>query len=175
MEIDGVKSVGCCIHESRQGLMALDFALGLAGRLSVPVSAYRFQDSPFEPAPSDDEQGTWYGESAMTKEDVIPHVSFVNCQGPAWDELHRRYGRQEFQVMVLPLLDYNTTFQGRHLQEIALRFLCPTVLVGPCSTKEYYPNKPATKMLTEFESCEGFKRRVASSEELCRRFEQHGS
>lgn len=163
MNVDTIMSVGCCIHDSEQGLMAFDFALGLAGRLSVSLVAYRFLDNPFETETSDTAQKTWYDESLEDETDsIIPHVRCLTCKGTAWDELNRRFGRREFQLLALPIPDYSTTFQGRSFHEIALRFLWPTVLVGPSSVREYYLNNLASQVFNEIELLDDLRLRADS-------------
>jgi hypothetical protein len=70
-------------------------------------------------------------------------VGFRLCEDNEWTELHRCLVIREFQVLVLGYPAAAATFAGKAIEEFANQFVCPVVLVGPQSARQFHINTRA--------------------------------
>ena len=147
-----MKDVGFCAHFSRQGDWAFEFALSLARRLKHRLNIFYFPrldwSSPIRPTGElnwneltilDRRVREYYDE----KLGDFVEVGFRVCEDLIDTELRRCLFRREYQVMVLPYLDYGAIFGDDTIESFAYRFNGPIVLVGPERPDQHYLNPPA--------------------------------
>jgi hypothetical protein len=155
MTIPTLNAVGFCAHYSEAGDWAFEYALQLAREHGVQLNVFHFLADPYDPAarPPDlsrqeradliiqkeRELRLYYDRLAGDYLDV----GFRLCEDNEWTELHRCLLIREFQILVLAYPEWHASFAGRPLEEFAEAFVCPVVLVGPVSRRQYHLNRPA--------------------------------
>jgi hypothetical protein len=156
MTVPAISAVGFCPNHSKPGDWALEYALRLARSAELQLNILLFLSDPFarhrEPPPPpgsarnrlavDLERGErLYLEDRL--EDYL-RVGCRVCEGDEPHELHRCLSRHEFQVLVLPYPTPGAVFAGVPIEEFAESLVCPAVLVGPSSSREFRLNGPAS-------------------------------
>jgi hypothetical protein len=133
MAIPTLNAIGFCAHYSRQGDWAFDYALELSRRHGIQLNVFHFLADPYDPdalPPTPPFQGRaeprwwWRRERELRmyydeRAGDYLEVGFRLCQDNEWVELHRCLVDQEFQVLVLGVVDANATFAGKPLEEFA--------------------------------------------------------
>ena len=159
MTIPRLNAIGFCAHYSKQGDWAFDYALRLTRMHGIQLNVFHFLSDPYDPdsepprdLPRDElnrlivererELRLYYDERAG---DYL-QVGFRLCEDNEWTELHRCLVDREFQILVLGYVGENATFAGKPIQEFAESFICPVVLVGPDSPRQFHLNAGAALM-----------------------------
>jgi hypothetical protein len=145
MTIVSLDAVGLCSHYSRVGDRAFRYGLGLARRRGLQLNVFAFLQDPFvEYVPSEGpcalrgdarERAVLAQEQRLreyydTKLGDFLDVGFRVCEGCENLELRRCLKRREFEVLVIPRLGPDALFGNLPIDEFALRFMSPVVLVG---------------------------------------------
>lgn len=132
-----LKSVGLCAHYSPVGDRAFRYALALARRDRIQLNIFHFSAEP--QARADFELRQYYEDRLGDYLDV----GFRVCEGEKTVELRRCLFRGEYQLLVVPYLERGAPFGETTIEDFALRFLSPVVLVGRWRKVRYYLNSQA--------------------------------
>ncbi len=151
-----LESVGLCAHYSKQGDWAFDVAFEMARQRNIQLNIFYFLEDPYglDDAPPE-------GISREERNDIIVQkerelrfyyddrlgehlkAGFRVCEDREWTELRRCLIKREFQLIVVPYLDPDTTFGGQPIETFAYEFGAPMILVGPHHPDEVRLNQPA--------------------------------
>jgi hypothetical protein len=146
MTIITLQSVGFCADETPVGDRAFRFAADLAERRGLQLNVFAFLQSPFEPydpersrlcnLPRAERDAMLVARDRRLREyyderlgDFLD-VGFRVCEDCETMELRRCLKRREFQVLVIPYHGPGATFGNVPVEEFAVDFLSPVVLVG---------------------------------------------
>jgi hypothetical protein len=145
MTIPALESVALCAWLTPAGDRAFRYAFALARRRGLRLEVFSFVESPFElrspglapgvlPAAARrdvvlaaDRDVRFYYEPRLG--DFVD-VGFRVCDGPEELELRRCLSRRQYQVLVLPYAERGGPFGRSSIEEFALRFPAPVVLVS---------------------------------------------
>jgi hypothetical protein len=151
-----LESVGLCAQYSKQGDWAFDFAFNLARERNIQLNIFYFLEDPYKRGEEKNQP-----LSQKEKEDLMikkekelrmyyddrlgEHLKagFRVCEEREWTELRRCMVKREFQLIVVPYPEENATFGGQPIEEFALRFVAPVMLVGPNNPSDVSLNPPA--------------------------------
>jgi hypothetical protein len=156
MTVAAISQIGFCAHYAPQGDWAFELALDLARRGGRRLNIFHFARDPYDPGDagagglSPEEQARFLVEREKRLRLYYDErlgdymdVGFRLCEDSEWTELHRCLAHREFQLLVLAHPRRDATFGGRPILRFAHAFVCPLVLVGPDSPREYRLNAPA--------------------------------
>lgn len=164
MAIQTLNAVGFCAHYSEQGDRAFKYALKLSQKFGIKLNVFHFLSDPYvendnklKGLPKDEieriaiakekDLRLYYEEMAGEYLDV----GFRVCYDNSWIELHRCLIVREFQILVLGHPGEGAMFNGRKIEDFAMRFTSPVILVGPHSDDELYFNQQAALMNEQIE------------------------
>lgn len=155
-----MEKIGLVAHYSKQGDWAFETAFRLARTGNASLNIFHFLESPYEvpvdTAPSSPSECT-YDAKALVEwdrklreyyedrlEDFVD-VGFRVCENGRHNlELRRCLKRKEYQLLIVPYLDYGVTFGNMPIEEFAYRFNAPLLLVGPEHRDQYLLNLPGS-------------------------------
>jgi len=157
-----IDTVGLCAHFSPQGDWAFEFALTLARRREVQLNIFHFLADPFDPT---DRTGRYLQPDDRARliiererdlrfryEDRLGDyllAGFRLCEENEWKELHQCLTKREFQVLVMPWPDPDSSFGARPIADFVDAFVCPVVTVGPDSPYDLVLNRPAAHIASQ--------------------------
>jgi hypothetical protein len=157
MTIPTLNAIGFCAHYSEEGDWAFDYALDLSRLHGVRLNVFHFLADPYDPdavRSSFETRGELNRLTVARERELRMYydqragdyleVGFRLCEDNEWLELHRCLVDQEFQVLVLGYAGKSATFSGKPIEEFADSFICPVVLVGPDSPRQFHLNKAAS-------------------------------
>lgn len=169
MTVQTIRGVGLCARMTQAGDWAFDYALDLATTHDVRLDIFFFPTPPSEAHAS---RGR-HGESAdLAPQDKVNlekdmrlyyeemlgdfiNVGFRLCEGDEEPELRRcLLIRQEYDLLVVPYESFHSLFGKRSVEEFIESMPCPTVLVGPESSRQFFINS-AAKLSLEALGLEG--------------------
>jgi hypothetical protein len=159
-----VDKIGLVADYSERGDWAFNLALELARSRQMQLNIFHFLQSPYSipqditPSEIPAEQCDAIGMVAEDRElreyyddrlgDFVD-VGFRACGNPRHNlELKRCLKGKEYQLLIIPYLDYGVSFGNMPLEEFAYRFTAPVVLVGP-ENQEQYSLNPAARLLND--------------------------
>jgi hypothetical protein len=157
-----VEKIGLVSDYSEQGDWAFDVAFGLA-KSRKQLNIFRFLESPFdlrlditssqllmhaitaeELVAKDKELREYYDDRLGDYE----NVGFRICESGRHNlELHRCLKKKDYQLLVIPYVQFGATFSNMPIEEFAYRFTAPVILVGPRQPIELHLNPPAALIL----------------------------
>ncbi|MCU0728268.1 MAG: universal stress protein [Planctomycetes bacterium] len=180
MTVLSFRNIGLCAQYSPTGDRALRYALGLARHHGVQLNIFSFLHDPFtgtfgaepELAPADRERRLVQADQALREYydgrlgDALD-VGFRVCEGSENVELRRCLKRGEYQILVMPYLDRGGRFGDLPIEEFAMRFLAPVVLVGRGRRVRYYLNPQAVILGDKLNLFKGSWRPLHSVDQSC--------
>ncbi len=154
-----VTKIGLVAHYSPQGDWAFDAALQMARTRQATLNVFQFLESPYE-APLDlppsqvstrefddkilidaDRRLREYYDDSLGE---FVDVGFRVCESGRHNlELRQCLKRREFELLIVPYLEYGSTFGNMPVEEFAYRFNAPVMLVGPELAQQYHLNPSA--------------------------------
>ncbi len=156
MAIPTLNAIGFCAHYSQEGNWAFDYALELSRMHGVQLNVFHFLADPYDPraTPPDFSSRKELNDLVVEREKELRlyydkragdylEVGFRLCEDNEWTELHRCLVDREFQILVLGYPSPDATFAGKPIEEFAESFVCPVVLVGPSSPRQFHLNDGA--------------------------------
>ena len=176
-----LKSVGLCAHYSPVGDRAMRYALALARRYHLQLNIFSFVHDPFHPGvlPTLDEIPPDEREHRIAAADLelreyyedrlgdYLDVGFRVCEGSENIELRRCLKRGEYQLLVVPYHEHGGSFGDLPVEEFALRFLAPVVLVGRWRKVRYYLNAQAAMLADKLNLFRGTWRSLHPVDRSC--------
>lgn len=162
------KGIGLCAIFSRQGDWAFDYALSLARLHKTRLNIFHFLSSPYRMR-----RDVVFADAEKTKtltvtpdfieekdkemrerfEDRLEdytEVGFRLCEGNDEFELKKCFRKGEYAILVIAYQKKGAQFGGTTtIEEFALKFKGPVVLVGPDSPDTLYINGPAHQYLPD--------------------------
>jgi len=157
MAISTFNSVGFCVHYSKQGDWAFDFALQLSKKHSVKLNVFYFLRDPYDPNDATFQKLSRSNleKLAIAEEKKLRlyydelagefiNVGFRVCYDESWTELHRCLMIREFQLLVLAYTKKGAFFAKKPIEEFANNFISPVILVGPESPEHLCLNNQTT-------------------------------
>jgi hypothetical protein len=175
MTIPTLNAVGFCAHYSTQGDWAFDYALRLSRAHAVQLNVFHFLADPYDDdavpptglsrqevlklvVEKERELRMYYDERAGDYLDV----GFRLCEDNSWRELHHCLVIREFQILVLGYVAPGAQFAWKPIEEFADSFVCPVVLVGPDSPRQFRLNGGATLIRDKLGLPEGTWERIGA-------------
>jgi len=158
MTVKRLSGVGYCARLSPVGDWAFGYALRLAQRQDVRLNIFFFPTPPCRTHAARGRQGERLHVGEKEKIELerwvrlyyddrlgdFVNVGFRLCEGDEDPELRRcLLIRKDYDVLVLAYEHHGCPFGERPIEEFAERMACPTVLVGPGRSDEFYLNTPA--------------------------------
>jgi len=163
-----MNGIGLCAIFSRQGDWAFDYALRLARHHKTKLNIFHFLESPYmlrrdivfvdaektETAAVTsqlvDRKDREMREMFDSKLGDYVDVGFRLCEGSNEIELRKCFRKGEYEVLVVAYDQKGADFGGTTtIEEFALRFKGPVVLVGPDSHDSFYLNHAAEMMIDD--------------------------
>jgi hypothetical protein len=180
MTVLSFRNIGLCAHYSPTGDRALRYALGLARHHGVKLNIFSFLHDPFtetagtepELAPRERDRRLVTADQALREYydgrlgDVLD-VGFRVCEGSENVELRRCLKRGEYQILVMPYLEPGGQFGDLTIEDFAMRFLAPVVLVGRGRRVRYYLNPQAVILGDKLNLFKGSWRPLHSVDQSC--------
>lgn len=158
MTVQAIRGVGLCARMTQAGDWAFDYALDLATTHDVKMDIFFFPTPPSEAHPSRGRRGESADLSPQDKvnlekdmrlyyEEMLGdfiNVGFRLCEGDEEPELRRcLLIRKEYDILVVPYEEAHSLFGQRTVEEFIETMPCPTVLVGPESSRQFFINSAA--------------------------------
>ncbi len=165
--------IGFVSHYSEQGKWAFKLAFELAKRKNLQLNIFCFSDAtytePFNLKPGYESPKT-VGKSKLVDEerklrehydeylDDYLDVGFKLCTRKKHSfEIKSCMIKNEFQILVIPYVNYEMKMDEFPILEFAGNFGAPVILVGPEMEHQYHINYPATIMVNLGSLPERFK------------------
>ncbi|MFC1835976.1 universal stress protein [Thermodesulfobacteriota bacterium] len=169
-----MNGIGLCAIFSQQGDWAFDYALWLARKHKTKLNVFQFLESPYQLrrdvvfvdsekkktatvspeliAEKDKELRTSYDDRLGDYTDV----GFRLCEGSNEWELKKCFKRGDYEVLVVGYNAKGADFGGTTtIEEFALKFKGPLVLIGPDAPDQYFVNDKAKEMLDQLNIPDG--------------------
>jgi hypothetical protein len=159
-----LRGIGYCARMTAAGDWAFEYALELAVSHGVRLNIFSFPSPPCQPHVTRGRRGERAQLSpekllAMERETRLYYdrllggyvnVGFRLCEGDEEPELKRcLIMNRDYDVLVLAYEGYLCQFGGRTIEEFAEAMPCPTVLVGPERTDQFFVNSAGELYLEE--------------------------
>jgi len=151
-----IEKVGLVADYSMKGDWALRFALPIARSANLQLNVFSFLESPYsvplDSKPAEVPEKEWTEKDIIAKDRELREyydsrlgdyveVGFRVCESARHNlELKRCLIEREYQIMIVPYLDFGIPFGNMPIEEFAYRFNAPLVLVGPTHEREFHCN-----------------------------------
>jgi hypothetical protein len=167
-----MKGIGFCSHYSRQGDWAFDYAFGLAKAKDLQLSIFHWLESPYRYRRDfvyDEELGKVVpitDELRVKKElelreyyddrlgDFV-NVGFNMCESNVGYELNKCLHHGRYDLLVIGYIKKGADFGGYIIEDFAVKFRVPVVMVGPEKPNSYHLNQLAIDKLDQLNIREG--------------------
>ena len=166
-----IEKIGLVAEYSDKGDWAFRLAFGLARQRNLQLNIFHFLESPYAVptgcVPAEIQVEALEGKDLIERDRKLREyyddrlgdyvdVGFRVCEGARHNlELKRCLMQREYQLMVVPYLDYGVPFGNMTIEEFAYRFNAPLLLVGPTHEKEYHCNAAARFLVDNLEALAG--------------------
>ena len=180
MTVLTLKTIGLCAHFSPTGDRAMRYALALARLHHLKLNVFSFLYDPFtgvygqepELSPRDRDRRGGLANQQLREyyEDRLGdylEVGFRVCEGPENVELRRCLKRGEYQLLVMPYLEPGGRFGDLTIEDFAMRFMAPVVLVGRGRRVRYYLNPQAVILADKLNLFRGSWRPLHAVDQNC--------
>lgn len=163
-----VNGIGLCAIFSEQGDWAFDYALSLARHHRTRLNIFHFLESPYKLRrdvvfvdPERKTIGKVTPEFVAKRDEELrvafedrlndyTDVGFRLCEGNDEFELRKCFRKGQYEALIVGYREKGATFGGTTtIEEFALKFKGPVVLVGPDSPDSYYLNEPAARRVID--------------------------
>jgi hypothetical protein len=163
-----MKGIGLCALFSRQGDWAFDYALALARHHGTRLNIFHFLESPYTFSRDVVFVDEKREETAKVTPDFIAKkdkelretyddrlgdyvdVGFRLCEGADEWELKKCFHKGEYDILVIGYEKHGATFGGTTtIEDFAMKFKAPVVLVGPDSPNTLFLNQGSIELLNE--------------------------
>jgi hypothetical protein len=153
-----IEKIGLVAHYSEVGNWTFETALAIACQRRIVLNVFSFLESPYEAsldtAPGDAPIRRYAKRTLVEKDRELREyyddrlgdfidAGFRVCESGRHNlELRSCLKRKEFQILLIPYLEYGVPFGNMPIEEFAYRFNAPILLVGPESPDQYHLNPP---------------------------------